>query len=287
MTTRQNLSAMISLFGALACSGEGGGSGIPEDEFCPQYAEHECATLAGWCGFTAESCRAARMSACQVRVLGLRSAARHYDGRQAIPCLAKLKEVYRSQPIAIAKLRVLDETCNRVYHGNHQRNEPCTRDNDCQRGLVCAGGRVCSPTPSGPPSASSSCRQIACPAEHYCDDLTGTCRPLATRGQSCATGYCLRELRCRAEICVDPSPLGSGCERDYDCAPPHSFCSPYTARCADGVQFSPGSFACEAQAGRSPVSDAGGSDRRRAADVDVGPDAGADVTADLGSDTGD
>jgi hypothetical protein len=287
MRKRQTLRAVSFLFSALACSGEGGDSGPPEDEFCPQYAEHECATLAGWCGFTAESCRAARMDACQVRVLGLRSAARQYDGRQAIACLAKLKEVYRSQPIAVANLRALDETCNRVYHGNHQRDEACSRDNDCQRGLVCDARGLCSPAPSGPPSGSSSCRQMTCTAEQYCDDLTGTCLRVAIRGESCATADCARELLCRSEICVDPSPLGSACERDYDCAPPHSFCNPYTARCADGVQFSPGSFACEAQAGRSPVSDAGGSDRRRTADADVHPDAGGDVAADVGSDTGD
>lgn len=272
----------LAFASALGCSG----SGIPEDRFCADHAEIECRTLAGWCGFTAAACQAARQTACTMRVQAQRSGSRPYDSQAAAACISALAQLYRTQPIAIASLRAAEATCERVYHGNNAVGEGCRTAVDCQRGLICRGR--CLREVQVP--ADGSCDQpgATCAAGYYCA-LGGpsgmrTCRPALAVGQACgAQPPCQDHLRCQDMVCTSRLPLGAACDRDLDCAPPSAYCNPYTGLCADQLSFAPGSVSCLVQAGTPVTADAAPADRRSTPDADL---AVADDAGDL-ADVGD
>jgi hypothetical protein len=276
--------AFVNTLAAIGCSG----SGIPEERFCAEHAKIECRTLAGWCGFTADACQTARTSACTMRVQANRTGGRPYDQQAAVACIDKLSRAYQTQPIAVTTLREMQAACDRVYHGNNGVDQGCRADADCQQGLVCRGRCV----REVQVAAGEACDQTGsrCPGTHYCAITAGgpagsrrTCIPAIALGQSCAAGSCQEQLRCLDMVCASRLPLEAACDRDLDCAPPAAYCNPYTGLCADRLSFSPGSFACQAQAGPPVLADAGAPDRRvseagaspEAADAPADPDADA------------
>jgi hypothetical protein len=277
----------LAFASALGCSG----SGIPEHRFCADHAEIECRTLAGWCGFTAEACQTARETACMMRVQSQRTGSRLYDKQAAAVCVAKLGRAYQTQPIAVAALREMQAACDRVYHGNNAVDQGCRADVDCQQGLICRGR--CVREVNVP--AGEACDQpgARCPGTQYCAITGGgpagarrTCIPAIALGQSCAVGSCQEQLRCQDMVCANRQPLEAECERDLDCAAPAAFCNPYTGLCADRLGFTPGSFACQAQARVPVISDAGAPDRRVS---EAGPppeSADAPIEADAALDAG-
>jgi hypothetical protein len=253
----------LALGSAPGCSG----SGIPEDRFCADHADIECRTLATWCGFTADACRAARQTACTMRVQAQRTGGRPYDQQAAAACMDKLARAYRSQPIAVVTLREMQAACDRVYHGNNDVDQGCRADVDCRQGLICRGRCV----REVQVAEGEACDQAGarCPGTHYCAITGGgpagsrrACIPAIALGQSCAVGSCQEQLRCQDMVCANRLPLEAECDRDLDCAPPAAFCSPYTGLCADRLSFTPGSFACQAQTHVPVISDAGAPDRR-------------------------
>jgi hypothetical protein len=267
---------------ALGCTGDS----LSEERFCAEYAELECQTLAGWCGLTEAACQADREAACAARVQVVRSGSHPYDRRAAVACTSALASAYRTQPIPIASLREMEAICDRVYHGHNEVGQGCRSGLDCRDGLICWSGFCAREKLVG---ANGPCDQpgYRCLPEYHCEfrNQANYCTPSVPVGQSCSSDPCQAHLRCQNMVCANRAPVGTECDRDLDCALPAAYCNPYTGLCADSLSFTPGSYACEAQAGRPVTTDAGRLDQR--ADASPAIDSAAYDSAEAGpSETG-
>src|SRR5688500_17109801 len=71
-----------------------------EEEFCPEYARTECATVGTWCApSTPDACLTMRTAACQQRASAWKSASRPFNAKNAQSCIDKVKAVYATLPI--------------------------------------------------------------------------------------------------------------------------------------------------------------------------------------------
>jgi hypothetical protein len=126
---------------------------------------------------------------------------------------------------------------------------PCNVPDDlCDEGLSCVFAGVVMGMASFecamPVAADAACSlgyPDPCPDHQYCmmggTPGMGTCTPLPTAGQPCASGQCAVGLRCSSTdggmggVCVVPARLGQPCTGDGGCV---------SGSCEDGVCSTPG-----------------------------------------------
>jgi hypothetical protein len=256
MSTRIAWLVTSVVVASIACSKD---DEMGEEEFCPEYARTECATVGTWCASsTPDACVSTRTAACQQRASAWKSASRPFNAGNARACIDKVKSVYGALPISPENLRALNETCSRVYQGVVPANGACTVDFDCQGGLICDKGvNLCGT--KRVVAAGAGCANVGevCPAGQTCkpSGQLKLCQARATAGMACsAADPCLESLRCTAaSMCEARLAASSACTSDDDCA--SGYCDTFAGVCATFLIFAPDSASCRSYFGTSSTAD--------------------------------
>lgn len=239
----------LAAIGLLALAAGGGcfpsDDPMTEDEFCEEYARHECTGAGALCLAPVAGCLPVRALACRQRVAEVKTAARPYVAANAPRCLDRVREAYAKPPISAETLRGVNEVCARVFQGSVKPTQLCTVDYECEKDLICDKGRCGARREV---AASGGCANIGevCPRTQYCKlspDIY-LCSPRPERGMACsATEPCLDTLRC-VGTCEERVPAGTACTGDGDCQT--GYCDPYARICSPGLSFAYRSDSCRA-----------------------------------------
>jgi hypothetical protein len=148
------------------------------------------------------------------------------------------------------------EFCSPVV-GPRQEGEPCARQDECGRGLVCHRDEcrdpclVRDPVEGDPCDGGNDCGPVLFCANED-GDSSGVCVAYPVAGQACYFGDCAPGLRCEQDgtvngTCVALTPLGDACMGHLECASrycPAGFCRdlpPPGSPCGAGGACAPGS----------------------------------------------
>lgn len=235
-----HFAALVSLGGAMATCGDA--DRLTEEEFCPAYAEAECATIGRWCAAEESECISARSIACQLRTTVAKRAKGAFNPGRAASCVAKVKSVHAKATVSSQNLRALEESCRRVYQA--EKGAPCESFTECQDGLACRDS-ICSESrlPAGwcqysskPCGKGERCEQRGCIPR---GELGFPC--LWERGES---DECQEQLRCFGGKCSSRAAIDEICAGDWQCELPSAYCHPHSMTCALGLTFGADSIAC-------------------------------------------
>jgi hypothetical protein len=259
------VSAITGVLG-VGCSSA---SPVTQSEFCTQKAQAECGNgtgsgggVVGVCdGLTVETCVSTRTSACIAETNVAIQNQRTLNPNNIPACLNAISAAYGNLgfststnaaysavgPATIALASVEDTsqttvfyTCESVYQGNIQANEPCTSDFDCANGNVCApsnGGSkvtVCAPPINVADGESCGSAGSVCPSGDAC--VANKLGEYLCEASSASLGGkdapCTSDLQCdpsTAGFCDIYAPKGRG---GYTCQPGYQFgvnydCKPF------------------------------------------------------------
>jgi len=174
--------------------------------------------------------------------------------------------------VPVMTLENVARTCERVFQGMSQPNQPCQIDYDCIDSLICDKGLCGTPKMV---SSGNGCANIGefCPPAEFCSNMNSAkvyvCTKAQAKGQACGPGQpCDPTYRCMG-TCVDKLGVGAPCNADDECST--GYCNPYVRTgevrvCLGGLGFAFGSASCDAYMGTTTA--------RMAPDAGASGDAG-------------
>jgi hypothetical protein len=238
----------LALLVLAACSG----NEMHDYEFCPAYAQAECAAVKNACAVPDEqSCRTQREIACQLESRRWLARAKGFSASGAHACIQKMKAVYGKTFIPVVEWREVAETCQHTYFGHRGAGESCRFHRECEQNYYCQDG-ACGYVilaEEGPPYCSRAARR-PCPSGQHCagtSSVEGRCQPEAGPGGRCTTHVgCNDDEGCAPDgRCVMRLAIGAPCELEEECHSPSAFCDPSTLLCATGFALTPASDFCQ------------------------------------------
>ena len=227
------------------------GDELHDHEFCPAYAQAECAAVKDACAVPDEqSCRTLREIDCQMESRRWLDRAKGFSASGARACIRKMKAVYSKTFIPAIEWRQVAETCLHTYFGHRGAGESCRSDHECEENYSCQDG-ACGHkfiVKEGPPFCSPQARR-PCPNGQRCAGTGGVyrCQPEGPRGLCTNHGHCNDDERCGPDgRCVMRLlAIGDPCAVDEECQSPSGFCDPSTLLCATGFAVTPASDFCQ------------------------------------------
>jgi hypothetical protein len=227
------------------------GDELHDHEFCPAYAQAECAAVKGACAVPDEqSCRTLREIDCQLETRSRLPRARGFNATGARACIRNMKAVYSKTFIPVVEWRQVAETCLHTYFGHRGAGESCRSDRECEQNYSCQD-RACGHkfiAREGPPYCWPQARR-PCPNGQACVGTggDGVCQAKAASGGRCAHhDGCNDDEGCSPDgRCLKRLPIGAPCEVEEECHSPSAFCDPSTLLCATGFAVTPASDFCQ------------------------------------------
>jgi hypothetical protein len=235
-------------------------------EFCADWAKAVCQLASGPCAFDATACTANQTTVCMSFIAAQQTGTRQYGQSNGQACIQALNGAYGGSPASIsaATLAMVSTTCGKVVVGSQASDKPCTGDNDCASGLVCApllgqSGSVCAAVTMKNLGDICGDPGDLCQGDSYCASQAGAapqCIATQMNGGACsATVPCGSSDRCASGTCQPRAAAEGSCATNADCTASAPYCDTYTpVRCTTGLSFAQGSYDCNGVLGASQAS---------------------------------
>ncbi len=197
------------------------------DSFCAAKAAEECKAVAAACAVPDDTCKGARVGACQAAAGAATSQGRTYHHENAESCIARTTIVYADRVIDAVKEEAFVEACEHVFSGSKKKNEACTNAYDCEGTLVCdLDKKLCSVKVEKKNDEPCNNPGDICAKNLYCQQRGSVkfCTPKNKLGETCdaTDAPCEEGIRCSATACVAKNAAGAACDTNDECV--SNFC---------------------------------------------------------------